>query len=116
MWCRLSTIWRRGPPPAPWVSGARARVARGAALPWREAARPVPPAVFVPYPFHRDRQQELNAQVLRGRGAAVIVADDERLGENLAATLRELIADPARLMRMAAQARTAAKPDAARTI
>ena len=50
---------------------------------------------------------------LSGRGAAVIVADDERLGENLAATLRELIADPARLVRMAAQARTAAKPDAA---
>ena len=46
----------------------------------------------------------------------MIVADDERLGENLAATLRELMADPERLARMAAQARTAAKPDAARTI
>ncbi|MGH7913536.1 MAG: glycosyltransferase, partial [Candidatus Binataceae bacterium] len=60
--------------------------------------------------------QELNAKVLERRGAAMIVADDERLGENLAAALRELIADPARLVWMAAQARTAAKPDAAHTI
>jgi UDP-N-acetylglucosamine--N-acetylmuramyl-(pentapeptide) pyrophosphoryl-undecaprenol N-acetylglucosamine transferase len=81
-----------------------------------EAALAGRPAIFVPYPFHRDRQQELNARVLERRGAAVIVADDERLGENLAATLRELIADPARLVLMAAQARTAAKPDAARMI
>ena len=74
------------------------------------------PAIFVPYPFHRDRQQELNARVLERRGAAAIVAKDERLGENLAAALRELVGDPQRLVRMAAQARTAAKPDAARTI
>ena len=54
--------------------------------------------------------------MLERPGAAVIVADDERLGEKLAATLRELLADPARLERMAAQARTVARPDAARTI
>jgi UDP-N-acetylglucosamine--N-acetylmuramyl-(pentapeptide) pyrophosphoryl-undecaprenol N-acetylglucosamine transferase len=91
-------------------------VARSGAMTVSEVALAGRPAVFVPYPFHRDRQQELNARVLERRGAAVIVADDERLGENLAATLRELIADPARLVLMAAQARTAAKPDAARMI
>jgi UDP-N-acetylglucosamine--N-acetylmuramyl-(pentapeptide) pyrophosphoryl-undecaprenol N-acetylglucosamine transferase len=91
-------------------------VARSGAMTVSEVALAGRPAVFVPYPFHRDRQQELNAQVLKGRGAAVIVADDERLGENLAAALRELIADPARLARMGAEARTAAKPDAARII
>jgi UDP-N-acetylglucosamine--N-acetylmuramyl-(pentapeptide) pyrophosphoryl-undecaprenol N-acetylglucosamine transferase len=91
-------------------------VARSGAMTVSEVALAGRPAIFVPYPFHRDRQQELNARVLERRGAAVIIADDERLGENLAATLRELIADPARLIRMAAQARTAAKPDAARMI
>ena len=89
-------------------------VARSGAMTVSEIALAGRPAIFVPYPFHRDRQQELNARVLERRGGAVIVADDERLGENLAAALRELVADPARLMRMAAQARTAAKPDAAR--
>lgn len=91
-------------------------VARSGAMTVSEVALAGRPAVFVPYPFHRDRQQELNARVLERRGAAVIVADDERLGEHLAAALRELIADPARLVRMAAQARTAAKPDAARAV
>jgi UDP-N-acetylglucosamine--N-acetylmuramyl-(pentapeptide) pyrophosphoryl-undecaprenol N-acetylglucosamine transferase len=91
-------------------------VARSGAMTVSEVALAGRPAVFVPYPFHRDRQQELNARVLERRDAAVIVADDERLGENLAATLRELIHDPERLVRMAALARTAAKPDAARTI
>jgi UDP-N-acetylglucosamine--N-acetylmuramyl-(pentapeptide) pyrophosphoryl-undecaprenol N-acetylglucosamine transferase len=98
------------------LSRADLLVARSGAMTVSEVALAGRPAVFVPYPFHRDRQQELNARVLERRGAAVIVADDERLGENLAATLRELIGDPARLVRMAAQARTAAKPDAARTI
>jgi UDP-N-acetylglucosamine:LPS N-acetylglucosamine transferase len=46
----------------------------------------------------------------------VIVRDDERLGENLATALRELIHDPERLVRRGAAALTAAKPEAARTI
>ena len=92
-------------------------VARSGAMTVSEVALAGRPAIFVPYPFHRDRQQELNAQVLERRGAAVIVRDDERLGENLAARIDdELIADPQRLVRMAAQARTVAKPDAARAI
>lgn len=91
-------------------------VARAGAMTVSEVALAGRPAVFVPYPFHRDRQQEHNARVLERRGAAVIVADDERLGENLAAALRELTADPARLVRMAAQARAAAKPGAAHAV
>jgi UDP-N-acetylglucosamine--N-acetylmuramyl-(pentapeptide) pyrophosphoryl-undecaprenol N-acetylglucosamine transferase len=88
-------------------------VARSGAMTVSEVALAGRPAVFVPYPFHRDRQQELNARVLDGRGAAVIVRDDDRLGENLARTVRELLADPARLVRMSERARTAAKPGAA---
>jgi UDP-N-acetylglucosamine--N-acetylmuramyl-(pentapeptide) pyrophosphoryl-undecaprenol N-acetylglucosamine transferase len=91
-------------------------VARSGAMTVSEVALAGRPAVFVPYPFHRDRQQELNARVLERRGAAVIVRDDERLGENLATALRELIHDPERLVRMGAAALAAAKPEAARTI
>jgi UDP-N-acetylglucosamine--N-acetylmuramyl-(pentapeptide) pyrophosphoryl-undecaprenol N-acetylglucosamine transferase len=74
------------------------------------------PAIFVPYPFHRDRQQELNARVLERRGGAQIIFDDDRLGENLATMLCELAADPARLIRMAAAAHAIAMPDAAKKI
>lgn len=91
-------------------------IARSGAMTVSEVALAGRPAIFVPYPFHRDRQQELNARVLERRGAALIIRDDERLGENLAAALGELGSDPARLVRMGAQARTAAKPDAALTI
>ncbi len=75
-------------------------VARSGAMTVSEVALAGRPAIFVPYPFHRDRQQELNARVLERRGGARIVVDDERLGENLAKALAELIADPARLRAM----------------
>jgi len=88
-------------------------IARSGAMTVSEIALAARPAVFVPYPFHRDRQQELNAAVLESRGAAVIVRDDDKLGENLARTVRQLLADPDRLLRMGERARTAAKPGAA---
>jgi UDP-N-acetylglucosamine--N-acetylmuramyl-(pentapeptide) pyrophosphoryl-undecaprenol N-acetylglucosamine transferase len=91
-------------------------VARAGAMTVSEIALAGRPAIFVPYPFHRDRQQEINARVLQQRGAAVIVRDDEWLGENLAASISELASDPARLMRMAEAARAAAKPGAAERI
>jgi UDP-N-acetylglucosamine--N-acetylmuramyl-(pentapeptide) pyrophosphoryl-undecaprenol N-acetylglucosamine transferase len=74
------------------------------------------PAIFVPYPFHRDRQQELNARVLEQRGAARIVADDKQLGANLAKVLLELTADRTALVAMGQRAATAAMPHAAETI
>jgi UDP-N-acetylglucosamine--N-acetylmuramyl-(pentapeptide) pyrophosphoryl-undecaprenol N-acetylglucosamine transferase len=74
------------------------------------------PAIFVPYPFHSDRQQELNARVLERRGAARIVLDDDRLGENLATVMRELVPDSAELVAMGAKARHVAHTDAAAKI
>jgi UDP-N-acetylglucosamine--N-acetylmuramyl-(pentapeptide) pyrophosphoryl-undecaprenol N-acetylglucosamine transferase len=35
------------------------------------------PAIIVPYPFHRDRQQERHAQVLEAAGAAVTLRDTD---------------------------------------
>jgi len=91
-------------------------VARAGAMTVSEIALAGRPAIFVPYPFHRDRQQEHNARTLERQGAALIVADDDRLGENLARAIRELIGDPSRLHAMAERAARAAKPDAAADI
>jgi UDP-N-acetylglucosamine--N-acetylmuramyl-(pentapeptide) pyrophosphoryl-undecaprenol N-acetylglucosamine transferase len=91
-------------------------VARSGAMAVAEIALAGRPAIFVPYPFHRDRQQELNARVIERRGGAVIVADDEHLGENLAKKLSELLNDPDRLCRMGVAAAAAAMPDAAAKI
>ncbi|MGH7248077.1 MAG: UDP-N-acetylglucosamine--N-acetylmuramyl-(pentapeptide) pyrophosphoryl-undecaprenol N-acetylglucosamine transferase [Pseudomonadota bacterium] len=91
-------------------------VARSGAMTVSEIALAARPAIFVPYPFHRDRQQELNARVIEQRGGAIIVRDDEHLGENLAVVLRELVNDPARLLEMGRCAGGAAKADAAARI
>jgi UDP-N-acetylglucosamine--N-acetylmuramyl-(pentapeptide) pyrophosphoryl-undecaprenol N-acetylglucosamine transferase len=91
-------------------------VARSGAMAVTEIALAGRPAIFVPYPFHRDRQQELNARVIERRGGAVIIRDDEHLGENLAKELFALAANPARMRAMGAAAAGAAMPDAAAKI
>jgi UDP-N-acetylglucosamine--N-acetylmuramyl-(pentapeptide) pyrophosphoryl-undecaprenol N-acetylglucosamine transferase len=91
-------------------------VARAGAMTVSEIALAGRPAIFVPYPFHRDRQQELNARTLERRGAALIVQDDDKLGENLAQAVRELAGDGPRLRMMAERALAAGRPDAAAAI
>jgi UDP-N-acetylglucosamine--N-acetylmuramyl-(pentapeptide) pyrophosphoryl-undecaprenol N-acetylglucosamine transferase len=91
-------------------------VARAGAMTVSEIALAGRAAIFVPYPFHRDRQQELNARVIEHLGGAIIVNDDDSLGENLAVALREFADNPARLIEMGHKANAAAKPDAAARI
>ena len=101
------------------MPSAHARFSAVASAGWpryRTLPRAVRAAIFVPYPFHRDRQQELNARVIERIGGAVIVNDDDSLAENLAAALREFLADPSRLIEMGRKAHGAAYPDAAARI
>lgn len=91
-------------------------VARAGAMTVSELALAGRPSILVPYPFHRDHQQEHNARTLERVGAAVIVPDDDHLGENLGRMLIELSADRARLVSMAQRALSAARPEAAQAI
>lgn len=68
-------------------------------------------AVLVPYPYAW-RYQQVNAEYLAARGAALVLAD-ERLREELLPTVRGLLADPARLAVMRQQAAALARPDGA---
>jgi UDP-N-acetylglucosamine--N-acetylmuramyl-(pentapeptide) pyrophosphoryl-undecaprenol N-acetylglucosamine transferase len=74
------------------------------------------PAIFVPYPFHRDRQQFHNARVIERAGGAVIVDDDENLGANLAREIQRLASNPELLRKMGDHAHAAVPPDAAQRI
>ena len=72
------------------------------------------PAILVPYP-HAWRYQRTNAAYLRQHGAAVLL-EDGRLAEELLSQVEALLADPARLERMARASRSLARPDAAEQI
>jgi len=72
------------------------------------------PAVLVPYP-HAWRYQQINAQYLAERGAAIIIQDADLPGE-LLPTLRRLMQDSDHLTKMASAMRSLAQPHAAELI
>ncbi len=74
------------------------------------------PAILVPYPHATADHQSANAAWLAGAGAATVLRDEELGPERLASEVGAVLGDPERLARMAAAARDAARPDAARRI
>jgi UDP-N-acetylglucosamine--N-acetylmuramyl-(pentapeptide) pyrophosphoryl-undecaprenol N-acetylglucosamine transferase len=74
------------------------------------------PSILMPYPFHKDQHQRLNAEVLAKAGAAVLLDDLRDAKENaekLLPLLAPLIHDADRRKTMAQAARTLGKPAAA---
>lgn len=71
------------------------------------------PAILVPLPGSLDQDQAANAAFLEGAGGAVRILQPEFTPRRLASELSRLIAEPAHLTAMAANAKTAGIPDAA---
>jgi UDP-N-acetylglucosamine--N-acetylmuramyl-(pentapeptide) pyrophosphoryl-undecaprenol N-acetylglucosamine transferase len=71
------------------------------------------PSILVPLKIALDDDQGQNARLLAEAGAAVVLREDGLTVESLAGTLAGLLTDPERLARMAAAARSVARPDAA---
>ena len=74
------------------------------------------PAVVVPYPHHKDKQQLHNARVLERAGAAVICEEKDTDANQLAAVIGGLLRDPARLCAMGDAARQLRRLDASQAI
>ncbi|MGH3047253.1 MAG: UDP-N-acetylglucosamine--N-acetylmuramyl-(pentapeptide) pyrophosphoryl-undecaprenol N-acetylglucosamine transferase [Gaiellaceae bacterium] len=91
------------------LSAADLVVARAGGSVW-EIAAAGKPALLVPYPYAAAGHQTKNARYFEAGGGAVVVAEPEL---DLRCQVEELLADPARLERMAAAMRTLARPDAA---
>lgn len=94
-------------------------VARSGAVSVAEYAAAAVPAVCIPYPYHRDRQQQLNAEYLVRAGCAVMVedtTDPEKTAENLWPHLHELLTDERKRTEMATACGKFAKLDAAEKI
>jgi UDP-N-acetylglucosamine--N-acetylmuramyl-(pentapeptide) pyrophosphoryl-undecaprenol N-acetylglucosamine transferase len=74
------------------------------------------PSILLPYPFHRDRHQWHNGQVLVDAGAAVMFEDQKDAAANirtLAPVLKTLMTDTAKREKMTQAARTLGRPEAA---
>ena len=74
------------------------------------------PAVLVPFPFATADHQSKNAAWMAAAGGAVVIADADLDGRRLGGLVRELLADKARLARMAQASHEAGRPDATRRV
>ncbi|MBN2718610.1 MAG: undecaprenyldiphospho-muramoylpentapeptide beta-N-acetylglucosaminyltransferase [Deltaproteobacteria bacterium] len=74
------------------------------------------PAVFLPYPYHADRQQEKNAAPMKDAGAAFVL-DEKATGiSDLTAAVVDMLQTPGRLEDAALKSKSLGKPDAAAVI
>lgn len=74
------------------------------------------PALLVPYPHALDHDQAANAAALAAAGGAEVHPQSTLSSERIAALVGALMDDPQRLTTMAAAAKSAGKPDAARLL
>ncbi|MDQ4095177.1 MAG: undecaprenyldiphospho-muramoylpentapeptide beta-N-acetylglucosaminyltransferase [Actinomycetota bacterium] len=74
------------------------------------------PAVIVPYPYHRDKQQERHALALQRAGAARVLNDSETTPAGVAEVVEDLFENDERLLSMKEAARSFGRPDAARAL
>ncbi|HEX5245078.1 MAG TPA: UDP-N-acetylglucosamine--N-acetylmuramyl-(pentapeptide) pyrophosphoryl-undecaprenol N-acetylglucosamine transferase, partial [Tepidisphaeraceae bacterium] len=77
------------------------------------------PSILMPYPFHKDMHQRLNAKVLADGGAAILIDDEKNRQKNapkLAAAIAPLLQDANKRRQMADAARKLGKPDAAERV
>ena len=102
------------------LAGADLIVGRAGAVSVAEYAAAGVAAICMPYPYHKDRHQYLNAAKLVEAGGAVIVddlpADNEQTSKNLLRELTALMADDQRRTEMGRGGRASAKLDATEKI
>jgi UDP-N-acetylglucosamine--N-acetylmuramyl-(pentapeptide) pyrophosphoryl-undecaprenol N-acetylglucosamine transferase len=73
-------------------------------------------SVLIPYPFAADNHQEVNARLLSGRGAAVMVGQDGLTGQVMAEEIRTLYNDREKLHGIRSASKALGRPGALDTI
>ena len=74
------------------------------------------PALVVPYPYHRDKQQERHGLALARAGAARVIPDAETTSERIADEADRIFASDEVLTSMKIAARSFGRPDAAHAL
>ncbi|MGH2816886.1 MAG: undecaprenyldiphospho-muramoylpentapeptide beta-N-acetylglucosaminyltransferase [Actinomycetota bacterium] len=86
---------------------------RGGATTLAELAVVGLPSIVVPYPFHRDRQQERQGRIFERAGASLVLLDAEATAERVASEADALLSDRTRIEQMSKAAAALGRPDAA---
>jgi len=92
---------------------------RGGASTAAELAASGTPGLIMPYPYHKDDHQRLNAAPLEDSGAAIIckdAADGAQNARMLRENLLPLLGDSDRLAKMRTASVSMARPDAAKDV
>jgi UDP-N-acetylglucosamine--N-acetylmuramyl-(pentapeptide) pyrophosphoryl-undecaprenol N-acetylglucosamine transferase len=97
-------------------SAADLAVARSGAASLTELSHFAIPSVLLPYPFAAEDHQTLNARIFEQAGAAILLPEHEATPEVLAAKLRWLLDDPARLSEMSERSAKLAPQGAAERV
>jgi UDP-N-acetylglucosamine--N-acetylmuramyl-(pentapeptide) pyrophosphoryl-undecaprenol N-acetylglucosamine transferase len=91
-------------------------IGRSGASTVAEVAAAGRPAIFVPYPHHKDNQQKINADAVADRGGAWVMTQEGFTVEALLARIETFMQNPESLFRAAEAARECGRPDAARRL
>lgn len=91
-------------------------IARSGASTVSEVATAGRPAIFVPYPYHKDQQQKRNADAVFDAGGAWVMTQDGFTVEALLARIETFLQNPEALFNAAENARVCGRPDAARKL
>jgi UDP-N-acetylglucosamine--N-acetylmuramyl-(pentapeptide) pyrophosphoryl-undecaprenol N-acetylglucosamine transferase len=74
------------------------------------------PAIYVPYPHHKDQQQLHNAEAISSQGGAWVMPENAFTADALAPRIETFLQNPGILFEAAEAARACGKPDAARRL
>ena len=95
------------------LQGAHLLICRSGASTVAEVSVAGRPAIFVPYPHHKDQQQKMNAQAIADQGGAWMIIESGFTVEALKARLEILFQTPELLTQAAEKARACGQPQAA---
>ncbi|MDB2683101.1 undecaprenyldiphospho-muramoylpentapeptide beta-N-acetylglucosaminyltransferase [Alphaproteobacteria bacterium] len=74
------------------------------------------PAIFVPYPHHKDQQQKMNADAVADIGGAWVMTENGFTVEALRARIEGFLQNPYVLFKAAEKSQSCGKPDAAKKL